>query len=158
MYFTQDQIDRANQTDLVSFLQSQGEQLTRAGQEYRWKRHDSLTLRGNKWYRHSQSRGGNPINFVMEFYGRSFTEAVQMLTEEQGVGKPEQTSPPSHGAPQSRQTLWGKEEQRSERAFRRKAETSDTELATTLSDCRPGTTTTAQRGTTSPPPAALMKM
>ena len=56
MYYTQEQIDRANQADLVSFLQSQGEQLTRAGNEYRWKRHDSLTVRGNKWYRHSQSR------------------------------------------------------------------------------------------------------
>ena len=42
MYYTQEQIDRANQADLVSFLQSQGEQLTRAGNEYRWKRHDSL--------------------------------------------------------------------------------------------------------------------
>ena len=41
MYYTQEQIDRANQADLVSFLQSQGEQLTRAGNEYRWKRHDS---------------------------------------------------------------------------------------------------------------------
>ena len=76
MYYTQDQIDRANQADLVSFLQSQGEQLTRAGQEYRWKRHDSLTIRGNKWYRHSQSKGGGPVDFVMEFFGRSFTEAV----------------------------------------------------------------------------------
>ena len=47
MYYTQEQIDRANQADLVSFLQSQGEQLTRAGNEYRWKRHDSLTIRGN---------------------------------------------------------------------------------------------------------------
>ena len=47
MYYTQEQIDRANQADLVSFLQSQGEQLTRAGNEYRWKRHDSLTVRGN---------------------------------------------------------------------------------------------------------------
>ena len=28
MYYTQEQIDRANQADLVSFLQSQGEQLT----------------------------------------------------------------------------------------------------------------------------------
>ena len=55
MYYTQEQIDRANQADLVSFLQSQGEQLTRAGNEYRWKRHDSLTVRGNKWYRHSRS-------------------------------------------------------------------------------------------------------
>ena len=53
MYYTQEQIDCANQADLVSFLQGQGEQLTRAGQEYRWKRHDSLTIRGNKWYRHS---------------------------------------------------------------------------------------------------------
>ena len=85
MYYTQEQIDRANQADLVSFLQSQGEQLTRAGQEYRWKRHDSLTVRGNKWYRHSQSKGGAPIDFVMEFYGKSFTEAVELLTGEKGA-------------------------------------------------------------------------
>ena len=70
MYYTQEQIDCANQADLVSFLQGQGEQLTRAGQEYRWKRHDSLTIRGNKWYRHSQSKGGAPIDFVMEFFGK----------------------------------------------------------------------------------------
>ena len=30
MYYTQEQIDRANQANLVSFLQGQGEQLTRA--------------------------------------------------------------------------------------------------------------------------------
>ena len=48
MYYTQEQIDRANQADLVSFLQSQGEQLTRAGNEYRWKRHDSLTVRTSR--------------------------------------------------------------------------------------------------------------
>ena len=79
MYYTQEQIDHANQADLVSFLQSQGEQLTRAGNEYRWKRHDSLTVRGNKWYRHSQSKGGAPIDFVMEFFGKSFTEAVSEI-------------------------------------------------------------------------------
>ena len=88
MYYTQEQIDRANQADLVSFLQSQGEQLTRAGNEYRWKRHDSLTVRGNKWYRHSQSKGGAPIDFVMEFFGKSFTEAVELLTGEKGAAPP----------------------------------------------------------------------
>ena len=88
MYYTQEQIDRANQADLVSFLQSQGEQLTRAGQEYRWKRHDSLTVRGNKWYRHSQSKGGAPVDFVMEFFGKSFTEAVELLTGEKGAAQP----------------------------------------------------------------------
>ena len=88
MYYTQEQIDRANQANLVSFLQGQGEQLTRAGQEYRWKRHDSLTIRGNKWYRHSQSKGGAPIDFVMEFFGKSFTEAVELLTGEKGAAPP----------------------------------------------------------------------
>ena len=93
MYYTQEQIDRANQADLVLFLQSQGEQLTRAGQEYRWKRHDSLTVRGNKWYRHSQSKGGGPVDFVMEFFGKSFTEAVELLTGEQGAAAPDRPSP-----------------------------------------------------------------
>ena len=93
MYYTQEQIDRANQADIVSFLQSQGEQLTRAGNEYRWKRHDSLTVRGNKWYRHSQSKGGGPVDFVMEFFGKSFTEAVELLTGEQGAAAPDRPSP-----------------------------------------------------------------
>ena len=88
MYYTQEQIDRANQADLVLFLQSQGEQLERAGQEYRWKRHDSLTVWGNKWYRHSQSKGGGPVDFVMEFFGRSFTEAVELLAGEKGAAPP----------------------------------------------------------------------
>ena len=88
MYYTQEQIDRANQADLVSFLHGQGEQLTRAGNEYRWKRHDSMTIRGNKWYRHSQSKGGGPVDFVMEFFGKSFTEAVELLTGEKGAAQP----------------------------------------------------------------------
>ena len=94
MFYTQEQIDRANRADIADFLRTQGETLERAGNEYRWKRHDSLTVRENKWYRHSQSKGGGPIDFVMEFYGRSFTEAVQLLIGELGEGKPEQTAPP----------------------------------------------------------------
>ena len=94
MYYTQEQIDRANQADLVSFLQSQGEQLTRAGQEYRWKRHDSLTIRGNKWYRHSQSKGGGPVDFLMEFFGKSFTEAVELLTGEKDAAPPPDSPAP----------------------------------------------------------------
>ena len=125
MYYTQEQIDRANQADLVLFLQSQGEPLERAGQEYRWKRHDSLTVRGNKWYRHSQSKGGGPIDFVMEFFGKSFTEAVELLTGEKGAAPPRTDLAP-------RPSL--------------------------TSGYRPAAPTTEQRGTTSQPPAALMKM
>ncbi len=74
---------------------AQGETLVRSGKEYRWKAHDSLTVCGNKWFRHSQSKGGFPVDFVMEFYGKSFPEAVQMLTGETGEAQPEADPAPS---------------------------------------------------------------
>lgn len=82
MSYTQEQIDRANQVDLKEFLCSHGEQVTKSGNEYRWKRHDSLTIQGNKWFRHSQSKGGYPVEFVMEFFGKNFPEAMLMLIGE----------------------------------------------------------------------------
>ena len=95
MTYTQAQIDKANAVDLEKFLRAQGETLVRSGKEYRWKAHDSLTVCGNKWFRHSQSKGGLPVDFVMEFYGKSFLEAVQMLTGEPGEAQPEADSAPS---------------------------------------------------------------
>ena len=95
MTYTQAQIDKANAVDLEKFLWAQGETLVRSGKEYRWKAHDSLTVCGNKWFRHSQSKGGFPVDFVMEFYGKSFPEAVQMLTGEPGEAQPEADPAPS---------------------------------------------------------------
>ena len=95
MTYTQAQIDRANAANLEDFLRAQGETLVRSGKEYRWKAHDSLTVCGNKWFRHSQSKGGYPVDFVMEFYGKSFPEAVQMLTGELGEVQPEADPTPS---------------------------------------------------------------
>lgn len=95
MTYTQTQIDRANAANLEDFLRAQGETLVRSGKEYRWKTHDSLTVCGNKWFRHSQSKGGFPVDFVMEFYGKSFPEAVQMLTGESGKVQPEADPAPS---------------------------------------------------------------
>ena len=95
MTYTQAQIDKANAVDLEKFLRAQGETLVRSGKEYRWKTHDSLTVCGNKWFRHSQSKGGFPVDFVMEFYGKSFPEAVQMLTGEPGEVQPEADPAPS---------------------------------------------------------------
>lgn len=85
MSYTQEQIDRANQVNLEQFLRSQGEELIKSGREYRWKNHDSLTVKGNKWFRHSQSKGGYPIDFVMEFYDKTFPEAMQMLIGEEAI-------------------------------------------------------------------------
>ena len=95
MTYTQAQIDKANAVDLEKFLRAQGETLVHSGKEYRWKAHDSLTICGNKWFRHSQSKGGLPVDFVMEFYGKSFPEAVQMLTGEPGEAQPEADPAPS---------------------------------------------------------------
>ena len=95
MTYTQAQIDKANAVDLEKFLRAQGETLVRSGKEDRWKAHDSLTVCGNKWFRHSQSKGGFPVDFVMEFYGKSFPEAVQMLTGEPGEAQPEADTAPS---------------------------------------------------------------
>ena len=95
MQYTEEQIARANLTDLVSFLNAQGEQLVKSGREYRWKKHDSVTISGNRWYRHSQSKGGYPVDFVMEFYYATFPEAVKMLIGEEGEGRQKSCPAPS---------------------------------------------------------------
>jgi len=95
MQYTEEQIARANQTDLVSFLNAQGEQLVKSGREYRWKKHDSVTVSGNRWYRHSQNKGGYPVDFVMEFYHVIFPEAVKMLIGEEGEGRQKSCLAPS---------------------------------------------------------------
>ena len=95
MYYSKEQIDRANKVNLEDFLQSQGEILKKCGKDMEWKAHDSLKVRGNMWYRFSKSRGGYPIDFVMEFYGKTFPEAMEMLIGEKGVGQQEAVPAPS---------------------------------------------------------------
>ena len=95
MQYTEEQIARANQTDLASFLNARGEQLVKSGREYRWKKHDSVTVSGNRWYRHSQNKGGYPVEFVMEFYHATFPEAVKMLIDEEGEGRQKSCLAPS---------------------------------------------------------------
>ena len=87
MSYTQEQIDRSNQVNLEQFLRSQGEKLIKSGHEYRWERYDSLTVKGNKWFRHSQNKGGYPVDFVMKFFDKTFPEAVQMLIGEEAVAE-----------------------------------------------------------------------
>lgn len=100
--YTEEQIARANETDLVSLLRARGEKLQKSGKEYRWMKHDSLTVDHNEWYRFSGSKGGHPIDFLMEFYNMSFPEAVKTLINElpgedkQEVKKMEQEDAGSH--------------------------------------------------------------
>ena len=88
MQYTEEQIIRANQTDLVSFLSAQGEQLGKSGKEYRWKKHDSVTVSGNRWYRHSQEYGSyiKPSTLDLTYSGEKLIgKTVSFQTEDVSV-------------------------------------------------------------------------
>lgn len=83
--FTDDDKLRASSVDLVSFLQSRGEQLKRLGHDYKLIYtdgggvHDSIMIRGNHWYDHKNQTGGGPIKFMREFYGMTYQDAMISL-------------------------------------------------------------------------------
>ena len=83
--FTERQLDDAKNTDLAAFLRSRGEKLVRSGSEYRWVyrdgagEHDSISIRGNRWFDHKRQIGGDAIGFLQEFDGMTFREAVAAL-------------------------------------------------------------------------------
>ena len=79
VHFTDEQKQRANSVDLVRFLEMRGEKLIKSGREKRLASDHSITVRGNEWYDHSAESGGYAIDFVKQFYGLSFPEAVTML-------------------------------------------------------------------------------
>ena len=79
VHFTDDQKYRANNVDLVDFLHRHGEKLIPSGRDKRLSSDRSITVRGNEWYDHSAESGGYAIDFVRQFYGLSFPEAVTML-------------------------------------------------------------------------------
>ena len=79
IHFTEEQKDRANNVDLVDFLQKRREKLLPSGREKRIASDRSITVQGNEWYDHSLEYGGYAIDFVQQFYHLSYPEAVTML-------------------------------------------------------------------------------
>jgi len=83
--FSERQFDDAKNTDLFAFLRSRGEKLVRSGSEYRLVyrdgagEHDSVSIRGNRWFDHKRQLGGDAIGFLQEFDGMTFREAVAAL-------------------------------------------------------------------------------
>lgn len=79
--FSEEQLQKANHINLEEFLREQGESLEKSGREWRWSRNTSVTVRGNRWYKHKDARGGYPIQFLKEFYDMNFVDAVKTLLE-----------------------------------------------------------------------------
>lgn len=80
--FTDEQKQRAANTDLAAFLLSQGESLKRCGSEMLWEAGGRVTIRDNIWYSQYEQKGGNTVQFVEKYYNKSYQDAVQMLLDE----------------------------------------------------------------------------
>lgn len=80
IHFTEEQKRQARQTDIVSLLQSQGEQIKKSGSEYEWLYNSQkITIRDNLWFHQYERVGGDAIDFVRRFYNKSFQEAMEYL-------------------------------------------------------------------------------
>ena len=83
--FSDDDLYRANNADLVSYLGGCSGHVKKVGSTYQYiytdggGTHDSVTIHGGKWYDHKNQRGGYAVKFLQEFLGFSFQDAVVEL-------------------------------------------------------------------------------
>ena len=98
--FTDEQKQLANSVDLAEYLRVRGEKLERVGREHKLiycdssGKHDSITIRGSKWFDHKNQVGGGAIKFMQEFYDMDFQTAVQELLGQR-------VTPLSHSPPKA---------------------------------------------------------
>ena len=89
-YFSPEQKEIAQRTDLVELLRSQGETLKPSGSEYEWKYQGrKVTVRRNLWYHQYEQLGGDAVAFVRKFLGKSYMEAMEYLLRYNGIPLPE---------------------------------------------------------------------
>ena len=85
---TKEQIARAKEWDLLSYLQAFEPQELRkcGGREYRTVTHDSLKISNGKWNWHSRGIGGRTaLDYLVKVRGMDFVSAVETLCGERGA-------------------------------------------------------------------------
>ena len=92
--FTEEERNRARETNLADFLTEHGETVRKSGSEFVWlDGEQKVTLRDNLFFHQYEQKGGDAIDFVRKFYGKNYVEAVQILlgsnVEIQSVAKKE---------------------------------------------------------------------
>ncbi len=91
-YFSPEQREIAQRTNLVELLRSQGETLKPSGSEHEWLcRGQKVTIRRNLWYHQYEQVGGDAVGFVRKFMGKSYVDAVEFLLQHNGEPLPEHT-------------------------------------------------------------------
>ncbi|SFR77336.1 DUF3991 domain-containing protein [Anaeromicropila populeti] len=86
--YTQEQIDRADQTDLYELAKYRGYEVRDKSHKLAEIRHQGgLDINRNKntWYCHSAQTGGGPIQLLIYMEGLSWLEAVQNILNEEGA-------------------------------------------------------------------------
>ena len=93
---TKEQIGRAKEWDLLSYLQAYEPQELRrcGGSEYRTVTHDSLKISNGKWHWHSRGIGGRTaLDYLIKVRGMGFVPAVELLCGERGAAAWERPEP-----------------------------------------------------------------
>lgn len=95
-YYTNEEIRKARQTDLPSYLHRENEMARKAGNvepykleidgnQIRVAGYGGLMVTGNMWNQRSTNKGGNALDFLQEIEKRSFKESIQrLLNQEHG--------------------------------------------------------------------------
>lgn len=80
IYFSEQEKEAANATDIADYLTTHGEVVKRVGREKVWHSPSGkVSLNGSVWYSQYEQTGGGAINFVRKYFGKSFPEAVRDL-------------------------------------------------------------------------------
>jgi len=79
---SEEEIMKAKDVDLLSYLEAKGETFKKEGNYYRHTEHDSLVIRDNMYAWNSRNeKGYGAINFAKMYYGMSFVQAVMDINE-----------------------------------------------------------------------------
>jgi hypothetical protein len=94
MGYSKEEIQKARQTDLLSYLERQNQiarsegrvepyVIVKEGKQYRIEGYSGLLVTGNMWNQRSTNIGGNTLDFLIKFEGKTFNEAMQILLNEE---------------------------------------------------------------------------
>ena len=77
---TEEQREIARNTDLVDFLNSQGEDVRKQrGSFVLGEGAEKVTLKNNLWYNHYEQKGGDAVDFAQRYFNLSYPNAVLYL-------------------------------------------------------------------------------
>ena len=88
---TKEQIERAKEWDLLSYLQAfEPQELKKCGRtEYCTATHDSLKISNGRWNWHSRGIGGRTaLDYLVKVRDMDFVSAVELLCGERGAAVP----------------------------------------------------------------------